>query len=540
MIFFPDTNFLLHFKAPAEIPWADVTPDDHIRLIICSNTQVEVDKKKFELRDRPQRRARKWASLIGELIATDAPKELRASNPKVTVELYLEGTRGWTPPPGLDVAPLGDDRYIGEVLAYQNHTGCVDCAVLTADTGPLGKSKRYGVLAVSAMGHGWELEDEPDAKDKENDRLRRELAENRRTGPEISLSTYVGDDAVKRIEIEVVRYPSLPETTVSSLVAELSRRNPRQTEFPSPIVGANPAPRRSGVDLADLAAPFDWVGPTDKEIAAYGAAYDRWLADARILIETAPASMQETQLTAVFEVNMANVGVEPADDLRISFEASAGILLCEEKGAGAKAEETIEPAKTRPKPLRPAPKPPAWKKVFRASSSPEPTKLGLPGIRSLVDRAALLGIPQADLQRLASGLHPGIDALRGIGLGLDGAFGPRSHAEMTSWVMPPLPSMPSPRDRERFYWRKKSLSVYSDRWEFECAHFRHHGAPEDWTVNVVVRSDALPPNGGSVEITVHARNLRKPTKLTVPVAINVRDGDTERLACSLLSLGTDQ
>ena len=34
MIFFPDTNFFLHFKDPSEIPWATVTSDDHIQLIL--------------------------------------------------------------------------------------------------------------------------------------------------------------------------------------------------------------------------------------------------------------------------------------------------------------------------------------------------------------------------------------------------------------------------------------------------------------------------------------------------------------------------
>jgi hypothetical protein len=90
MIFFPDTNFFLHFKDPSEIPWAEVTSDDPVRLVVCGNTQGELDKKKFELRGRAQQRARKWLSVIRELIMTEEPKELRAAGPRVTLELHLD------------------------------------------------------------------------------------------------------------------------------------------------------------------------------------------------------------------------------------------------------------------------------------------------------------------------------------------------------------------------------------------------------------------------------------------------------------------
>jgi hypothetical protein len=167
MMLFPDTNFLLHFKDPSDIPWGDVTSDDHVRLIICRNTQREIDKTKFELRGRAQQRARKWASFIGELIVSEQPKELRAANPRVTVELHLDRPRGWSAPEDLNAFILGDYSYVADVLAFRSESGMLDCALLTADTGPLGEAKRHGLNAISAMRDGWELPQEADNRDRQ-------------------------------------------------------------------------------------------------------------------------------------------------------------------------------------------------------------------------------------------------------------------------------------------------------------------------------------------------------------------------------------
>ena len=77
MIYLPDTNFFLHCKDPTDIDWSAVTTDAHVRIVICSNTQRELDKKKFELRGRGQQRARKWVGLIGDAMDADGTIEQR-------------------------------------------------------------------------------------------------------------------------------------------------------------------------------------------------------------------------------------------------------------------------------------------------------------------------------------------------------------------------------------------------------------------------------------------------------------------------------
>ena len=183
MIFFPDTNFFLHFRDPPEIPWATVTSDDTVILLICDNTARELDKKKFELRGRAQDRARKWASILGEIVDTGGPKILRATGPKVIVDLQVERPLGWIPPNDLESHNLGDDKYIADVLAYKSTANGQQCAILTADTGPLLKAKRHGLTSVRIK-DDWGLPEEPDSRARTIKRLEEELAKERKRGPE--------------------------------------------------------------------------------------------------------------------------------------------------------------------------------------------------------------------------------------------------------------------------------------------------------------------------------------------------------------------
>ena len=514
MILFPDTNFFLHFKDPSDIPWSDVTPDDPVRLVICDNTLGELDKKKFELRGRSQDRARKWTAIIRELVETQKPKELRAVGPKVTLELYLERPAGWVAPKELEVSKLGDDKYVADVLAFRQVTNSNDCTLLTADAGPLWKGKRHGLTTIS-MQPGWELPQETDSRDKEIRQLQQELKEVRQ-GPAISVECSVSGKPAKEVRIDVVRYPALSESRIAELIEELRSRHPRVTEFPRPIDdGANITPESPGLtfDIASIEPPFDWAAPTDAQISAYNANYESWLGSARHLMETLPVSLQETEFEAQFELALANVGVAAAEDVWVSFQAKAGLLLRKENEKESDAEEGERPVaadRVKPSALRSAPPPPKWKKVLR----PRPTSklANTSGQHRSVAQTplerAMAQLAGSEMSRLLSDRSKLLGAAGFDALGRNSALDYANSMQRPellgarAWLpeVPIMPRLPKSRDPEAFYWRNNSRELYSETWEFECALFRHKVEPEDWTMRVVARLNALPRNGGSIQV----------------------------------------
>jgi len=544
MIFLPDTNFLLHFKDPADIPWAEITTDSLVRLVICGNTLAELDKKKFELRGRPQDRARKWAAIVRELIETDVARELHPSNPKISVEVYLEHPPGWAPPADLDVSVVGDDRFVADALAFQHFTNVSDCTLLTADAGPLWKGKKHGLRVISPMRPGWELAQETDSRDKEIRQLQQELKEARQ-GPAIVAAFTVDGKPASEITIEVARYPALSNSSIEELLEELKIRHPRVTEFARPIEDAakkTPMGANQSFDIASLQPAFEWVGPTSAQIDGYNASYDRWLDSARRLAETAPASMQEAEFEAEFDLSLSNAGVSAAEDVWVAVRAKAGLLLREqdEEESDAEHEDTSREAEiVRPNALGPPPSPPVWKKVYpKVAATRSASDRHRSAIQSVAGRALDRLAGPSDISSVYDRLaHASpLDALRSqLGYGHPG-----SSAQATPIWTPPVDALrltpPKPRDPEAFYWRNNGRALLSESWEFDCALFRHKIEPEVWSVRVVVRLESVPPNGGSVQVTVHARNLQKPLEKSFPVRIHLRDEDTKGLVRSLLPL----
>src|ERR1019366_1146122 len=133
MIIFPDTHFFLHFRDAPELPWSEIVPGDEVRLVVCRTVQREIDRKERELRGRSQRRARKFAGLVGEIGMNRTPLVLRESDPRVTLDYVHRRPAGWAPPAGLSEG-WGDDMMVADALAFMTATG-EEAAVLTHDIG---------------------------------------------------------------------------------------------------------------------------------------------------------------------------------------------------------------------------------------------------------------------------------------------------------------------------------------------------------------------------------------------------------------------
>jgi hypothetical protein len=91
-----DTNVLLHYKPPAEIPWPRVVQRLQVRLVVPLRVVEELDAKKYSNK-RPDlaKRARSLLPQLESVIGrTGAPGDLL---PNVTIEVPLDPGRGRRP-----------------------------------------------------------------------------------------------------------------------------------------------------------------------------------------------------------------------------------------------------------------------------------------------------------------------------------------------------------------------------------------------------------------------------------------------------------
>jgi hypothetical protein len=79
---------------------------------------------------------------------------------------------------------------------------------------------------------------------------------------------------------------------------------------------------------------------------------------------------------------------------------------------------------------------------------------------------------------------------------------------------------PAPRDPNKFYWKPTRPSTSTDKFVFVCAQWRHGGAPEGFTGEILF--DPSQTNvTGALECIIQAENLSSPERLLVPVRMVV-------------------
>lgn len=481
MIFLPDTHFFLHFKDAGELPWSEITADDEVRLVVCHTIQKEIDEKKYTLRGRPQKRARKFASLMGQIAVDSGPLVLRERAPRVTLDYFDRWPAGWEAPVDLR-RNWNDDLFVADVLAFMNGTDEA-VAVLTNDVGVYRTAEAHGVQPFLLKDH-WRLPDEADERGKEIARLKAEVAEHRRNEPDTRLILEVGatPTEAQEIGIEVVTFPPLAPERIQALMDELRARHPAVTDFGKP--GPGP-PGMIGAAVGMFGLPlnaYEDRPPSTEDIRVYTEqAYPAWLQEAEAYLETLHDRLQARTLETRVCFLLSNQGTVPAEDVILEFEALGGPLLAE--------IPTQEEADEAEKPSLALPPPPA---------APRWTRVRKPGLLSIMEA----------LQSQA-----------------------RSSIRFPSLNVSRL----SDRDPQAFYWKERS-SEPTTRWSFTCADFRHQGQPERFGVRILVRRDDLPSGDASIRVTLSARNLRERFERIVPVRVTYQQGDTEAEAWKLMRL----
>lgn len=518
MFLFPDTHFFLHFKHAQELPWADVTQSDPITLVVGLTVQKEIEKHKFELRGRPQDRARTYSKKLAEIVAAGQPTLLRAAKPQVLLDFNIEREVNWILPAGLD--PLwGDDLLISDVLAFAQLNPTLNVAILTGDPGLIAKAKRYRITVVSLAGRGWELAVEKTPEEKELEKLRREHEELKRAGPLIGCALEIEQTPNQNIDLRIGRCPALTDQLVDELLDGVMSRHPRVTDF-------------------SVSSEFE--PPPQEQIETYLKNYDAWHADMRDFLRRVPAMLDETASEVDVSLIFVNEGNEPASGVRLTIEALGGFFLSEIKAVEDRdgEEKSQQSRPSKPSKFRPPPSPPRPKRIVKIV--PQLPAFGASPLiaKQIADHqraAKILGSWNSlgEIERVAQAVRHH-DLLREAVA--SSCFPNRARATSDISIRPfdPARLIPKPRDRHAFYWYDTPARSMVERWDFECEEFQHRMDPEIFKVRITGTFDGKPTRRGGIRIRLFARNMRSPFEAVFPIHFTVTEFDLTETLNALL------
>lgn len=233
---FPDTNFFLECRDPAECPWSEITDADEITLAVCRAVRSEIDSNKFG-RNRVAGRARTWSQRLRLASRGGGRQELRAERPRIVL---------WMPPPVPPLATLPevldtarpDDRVIADILAQkQAHPNLADASFLTDDGGAADTARHVGLSAIDIplddeSKPNWRLPRELDNSEKKIRDLEARLRSLEGQAPSINIR--VADNQnhnVESIPISITSFAPLLPTEIEQLVRQAEAMSPQETDF---------------------------------------------------------------------------------------------------------------------------------------------------------------------------------------------------------------------------------------------------------------------------------------------------------------------
>jgi hypothetical protein len=487
-VYFVDTNVFLQCKPLKQLPWAEISEDSEIVLLISRVVQEEIDKNKQDGNGRRASRARKTSSLFRNIILSEDPKLiLRDSAPHVELSFAPVGPALGPAPTELDPA-RADDRLVLECLAYKQNNPDRDVYVLTHDTGPLLTAKRCG-LAFTSVPDTWLLDPEPDPRDKKIDELERKLAALARSRPEISIQITKGTEVVEPpLVMRTVQYRALIEEEIEALAAEVFKLWPVETDFSQ---AKKPLHGVSGIAAGELlASMYVYRPPTEAAIRKYTKEdYPQWQKRVRKLFKRLANFLNAPANLLSLVIKVMNTGYAPAQNTIVTFRTRGGLVFFP-------PVEEDEKKFLRGPHIPFPPDPPEGQWILKPT-----TVMSLPLSASL----------SAEVLRQPS---------------------PILEAALLNDIVPFSRSS----DRHAFRRKGEEPSTIVDVWTFECPEFRHREAGKNFSLDLY-----LPPEVTStkcaLECTVTASNLPEPQKTVWPICIERSEGNTMEKAWALVNPG---
>jgi hypothetical protein len=468
---FADTNVFLQCKPVQELKWDAFGTWERIELVITRPVQTEIDALKDGGNARRSARARLASALIDELLETEGSRmELRAQ-PPVHLTLRHDLRRDESASDVLDYAER-DDQLVGTALKFLRSQPDGAVRLLTNDTGPKASAKAVGLEYV-AIPLDWLIAPELDETERQLNRLRAENERLRGQEPAVELEALPPFHV--KVESALQVYRPLAASESDALLAELTTRFPLATDF-GPTQAQERVLDTPGMSTL-LAQRKERFEPASAEqIAEYKAEYEKWTESCRTLLIGLPKMLNRQTVWPRLTVRIKNAGTRPAEAALVTLTVTGKLYLMPPRRQNDEADEKKADG---PMPLPRAPAAPkgTWRRVDLFSNLPS---------------AAMRDV-------FAGASYLGLDTVR-----------------------PVLPYMPEPRDPNDFYFKQGRRGRPAQVISYECAQWRHAGAPEDFEIDVLC--PAKPgKHGGLITVTVQAANLSEPAELRLPVSIQVQE-----------------
>ena len=488
---FPDTNVFVQCRALHDLDWSTYARYDEVRLIVCMPVQREIDRHKARGNDRLGRRSRKAHSVFRDLIiGGDAYKVVREREP--VVKLLLDPS--CQPDPVLaERLDYGhtDDCIVGCVYGYRKRYPKWDIRLLTHDSGPMATARMVSVPFVSVP-DGWLRPPEPTDAERDNKRLREEIADLKSAEPRFSISHTNGDG--KEIDLLEFKWPSfegLSAEEVDSLVESLKREFPVATEF-GPDETQREQLRTVGAALRNSIMRFE--PPSQKEIDQYTKiAHPQWIERCEQILRGLHSALECNREPIVFSFSATNEGSRPGKQVLLKITARGNFLVRPPREDDDGVEDTMEETWAHGLSLPSPPTPPKgeWTTGYGYSS---PLFRHMQGVDSTI--------------RVTSG-------------SLDLSLARN------------LDSLTMRRDPNAFYYKPNCSRSPSQSFSLECEQWRHGMATELFDGELWVEPDT-PEISGVLEFEIHASNLHRPAKKIVRVKGQTKPFDVNTFAQSMI------
>ena len=386
-----------------------------------------------------------------------------------------------------------DDRIVGCVHGYRERNPQWDIRLLTHDSGPMATARMLSVPFVPVP-DGWLRPPEPTDAERENRRLREEIAHLKGAEPKFSIS-HSGSDGkeIDPLEFEWPSFEELSAEEIGSLVESLKREFPVATEF-GPGETQREQPRTVGAVLFDAMRRFEPA--SQQEIDEYTKiAYPEWIERCEEMLRGLHGALERNREPVVYSFSATNEGSRPGKHVLVTIMARGNFLVRPPRESDDGDEEADEESSAQGLLLPSPPRPPKGKLT---------TGYGSPLLR--------------DMERL---------------VGAIGTFSDPLDLAVAPYVEP----LTLRRDPNEFYYKPNCSRTPLQSFSLECEQWRHGMAAEVFEGELWVEPDT-PVVRGALEIEIHAENLHQPAKRVVPVRGQTKPFDVNDFAQSMIRVMT--
>lgn len=220
-IVFIDSMVALEGKPLDQMPWDKLDPTGPILVLVVSQVNSEIDKRKRD--GRLAKRARAFNRLISPAAETAAPHRISDGPPAIDIAIARHRRIDWDQYDDLD-PDGGDDRVVAQIL-HARDVPDERKLLLTNDTNPIAIGSRHRLRSWRMPDH-WLADPEPSPNDKEIVRLKARVRELEEAQPSVECSLQFGLEQPQA----VFRVDPVPSDARRAITANVIQRNPSQDD----------------------------------------------------------------------------------------------------------------------------------------------------------------------------------------------------------------------------------------------------------------------------------------------------------------------